>query len=255
MRASFERGDPSAPRGHALVFFRDSLEPDRIRATYLVIAPIEMDLAKYVPPMFAGQLSGLVPSGPTAVPLPPVPELVESLAWLERLAEARHDDLLDGGSLDPNNPQQMMVATTELASEYASLWSQHAEHLKEALPAEIKNQPSALPDVDELLISVMSDSEKVGRLAKLAGTLRYSVETSDEDLGSETVAEMERIGRHLPASYQLSELLAAGRRPDASGGRLLELYIERCYKLAAQDYVELERLDREIAELSRTGTT
>ena len=86
MRATFERGDPSAPRGHALVYFRDSHDPDRIRASYLVIAPIEMDLAKYVPPMFAGQLSGMMPSGPTALPLPPVPEEIESLAWLERLA-------------------------------------------------------------------------------------------------------------------------------------------------------------------------
>jgi hypothetical protein len=254
MRASFERGDPSAPRGHALVFFRESLEPDRIRASYLVIAPIEMDLAKYVPPMFAGQLSGLVPSGPTAVPLPPVPEPVESLGWLERLAEAREDDLLDGGSLDPTNPQQMMVATTELASEYASLWVQHAARLKE-VAAQPEPEPAALPNVDELLMSMMSDSEKVSRLAKLAGTLRYSVEVRDERLASETVAQMERVGRQLPASYQFSELIAAARRPDASGARLLELYVERCYKLAAEDYAELQRLDREIAELSRTGTS
>src|SRR5215210_7925890 len=123
MRATFERGDPSAPRGHALVYFRYSHDPDRIRASYLVIAPIEMDLAKYVPPMFAGQLAGLVPSGPTALPLPPIPETVESLHWLERLAEARDDDLLDGGQIDPSNPQHMMVTTTELAAEYAALLS------------------------------------------------------------------------------------------------------------------------------------
>jgi hypothetical protein len=77
----------------------------------------------------------------------------------------------------------------------------------------------------------------------------------DERLASETVAQMERVGRQLPASYQFSELIAAARRPDASGARLLELYVERCYKLAAEDYAELQRLDREIAELSRTGTS
>ena len=54
-------------------------------------------------------------------------------------------------------------------------------------------------------------------------------------------------GINLPA------LLAAARRPDASGSRLLELYVERCYKLAAESYDELERLDRAIAELGRSG--
>jgi hypothetical protein len=252
MRASFERGDPAAPRGHALVFFRETLEPARVRASYLVIAPIEMDLAKYVPPMFAAQLSGLVPTGPTALPLPPVPEPVESLAWLRRLAEARDDDLLDGGSIDPANPQQMMMATSELAGEYASLWSERAARLVEETPA-TRAEPAALPDVEELLLSVMSDQEKVSRLAKLAGTLRYAVEVADERLAAETVAEMERVGRQLPASYRLDDLLAAARRPDASGSRLLELYVERCYKLAAESYDELERLDRAIAELGRSG--
>jgi hypothetical protein len=252
MRASFERGDATAPRGHALIFFREALDPERLRASYLVIAPIEMDLAKYVPPMFAAQLSGLVPSGPTALPLPPVPEPVESVGWLERLAEARDDDLLDGGSIDPANPQQMMMATSELAGEYASLWAERAARLTEETAAP-EAERAALPNVEDLLLSVMSDQEKVNRLAKLAGTLRYAVEITDERLAADTVAEMERVGRQLPPSYRLDDLLAAARRPDTSGSRLLELYIERCYKLAAESYDDLERLDRAIAELSPSG--
>src|SRR5438105_15899271 len=170
MSATFQRGDPAAPRGHALVFFRDTSDPEQVRASYLVIAPIEMDFAKYVPPMFAAQLSALAPSGPTALPLPPVPEPVQSLAWLERLAEARDDDLLDGGSVDPALPQQMMLRTTELAAEYAAMWTERASRLA-AEPRPVDEPTAAsLPDVDELLFSVMSDQEKVGRLAKLAGT-------------------------------------------------------------------------------------
>ncbi len=251
MRATFERGDPAAPRGHALVFFRESSDLDRVRASYLVIAPIEMDLAKYVPPMFAAQLSGFMPSGPTALPLPPVPEPVASLEWLVRLADARDDDLLDGGSVDPDNPQRMMATTTELAAEYAALWSERATHLAEE-PLALERSPTALPEVEDLLLSVMSDQEKVGRLAKLAGTLRYAVEVGDERLAGDTVGEMERVGRQLPSSYRLADLLAAARGPDVSNGRLLELYVERCYKLAAENYSELEQLDRQIAELSNT---
>jgi hypothetical protein len=252
MRARFERGDPSAPRGHALVYFRESLDPDRVRAAYLMVAPIEMDLAKYVPPMFAAQLAGMIPSGPTALPLPPVPEPVASFEWVERLAEARSDDLLDGGRIDASDPQSMMLVTTELAAEYAALWQDYARKIEQS-PPQLDHEPAALPDVDELLLSVMSDAERVGKLAKLAGTLRYAVDGRDAPLARETRLEMERIARHLPSSYRVVDLLAAAERADSLGERLLELHLERCYKLAAEDYAALERLDREIDGLTRSG--
>lgn len=246
MTVSFERGDPSRPRGHALVYFRESLDPSRIRASYLVVAPIEMDLAKYVPPMFAAQLSALVPSGPTAMPLPPVPEPVESLDWLLRLAAAREDDVIDGGTLDPSSPQQMIMRTSELASEYAALWAEYASRLPEEATAE--ESPTALPDVDDLLLSILSDSEKISRIARLAGTLRYAVEAGDAVLAQDAERDILRIGRHLAPAYRIDDVLAAARHRSPEGRKLLELYLDRCYKLAAEDYAALERLDREIAE-------
>src|SRR5919201_4083340 len=118
---SFRAGNPERPRGHALLFFRDADDPDTIWATYLVVAPIQMDLGKYVPAAFAPQLAGqLNMSGPAAYPLPPMPEKVESgLAWLERLAAIRGDDLLDGGTLRVAEPWQALHPVTEVASQYA----------------------------------------------------------------------------------------------------------------------------------------
>jgi hypothetical protein len=250
MRASFERGDASAPRGHALVYVRDSYDPAVIRASYLIVAPIEMDFAKYIPPMFAGQLAGMMPSGPAALPLPPIPEPVESLAWLERLAEARDDDLLDGGRVDCSSPQQLMMLMAELAGEYATLWTQRAAQLNRPPEQASAAEPAALPDVEDLLVSVMTDSEKVGRLAKLAGNLRYAVEVSDAYLDGEVSVQIERVGRHLPDSYRVADLLAAARQSGPTGARLLSLHVERCYKLAAGEYADLERLDREIAAVT-----
>lgn len=249
MRARFERGDEAAPRGHALIYFRDTLDPSIVRATYIVVAPIEMDFAKYVPPMFAGQLASLIPAGPAALPLPPIPETVNGVEWLERLAEARDDDLLDGGRIDGASPQQLMLVTAEIAAEYANLWTERATRLAERPTTE--PEPAALPDVDELLVSVMSEAEKVGRLTKLAGTLRYAVQVPDQYLADDTANQIERLGRHLPDSYRVSGLLAAAQQPGPIGDRLLALYVERCYKLAAEDYTELERLDREIAAAER----
>src|SRR2546423_3056870 len=104
---TFRVGDPDRPRGHALLFFRDGDDPDTVWATYLVVAPIQMDLGKYIPAAFATQLAGQLPqqSGPAAYPLPPVPEKVDGgLAWLERAAGLRGDDLPDAGWLRLSAP-------------------------------------------------------------------------------------------------------------------------------------------------------
>src|SRR5260370_40498940 len=85
---TFRAGDADRPRGHALVFFRDADDAEKVWATYLVVAPIKMDLGKYIPAAFASQLAGqLSAPGPSAYPLPPVPEKFDAgLAGLERLA-------------------------------------------------------------------------------------------------------------------------------------------------------------------------
>src|SRR6266850_1587007 len=177
---TFRAGDPDRPRGHALLFFRDADDPDVVWATYLVVAPIQMDLGKYIPAAFASQLAGQLSSAsPSAYPLPPVPEKIEGgLAWLERVASVRADDVLDGGTLRMSDPLYAL-------------------------------QP--VSDVGELLMQVMPDSEKVGRLARLAGTLRYAIEGGDTRQADETVADMQRVARHLSDKYRPAELIAAAR--------------------------------------------
>ena len=51
MDVSFERGDPRKPKGHALAYFRSRSEPDKVYATYIIVLPISVDFAKYVPPL------------------------------------------------------------------------------------------------------------------------------------------------------------------------------------------------------------
>ena len=251
MQPNFERGDPERPRGHALVYFRAIGDPEIVLGSYIVVPPITMDLAKYVPAMFAAQMPSLMPSGPSVFPLPPFPERVESLARVRQLAAARGDDLLDGGTVDATDMQRLLMLVADVAGEYARLYTSYAERL----PVEEEPGQEALPgvDVDALLMTVMSDAEKVGRLAKLTGTVRYGIEGGDEVLVAETVREMEGVGRHLGEQYRVAELLLAARDPGEHGGRLTELLLQRCYKLAAEEYAALEPLDAEIARL-REGT-
>jgi hypothetical protein len=85
----------------------------------------------------------------------------------------------------------------------------------------------------------------------MTGTVRYAVDGSDQALLNETVQEMERVGRHLPFRYKVDELIAAARDPEPKNGRLAELLLQRCYKLAAEEYDALQALDAEIDALKK----
>ena len=157
-------------RGHAL-FFRDADSADQVWATYLVVAPIKMDLGKYIPAAFASQLAGqLAASGPAAYPLPPVPEKFEAgLEALERLAELRNDDLLDGGTLRMTDPLYALQPVAGIGSQYADQCSSYfaARPLERSTQASLSTQPARL--IDDLLLQVAPDRES-RRLARLAST-------------------------------------------------------------------------------------
>jgi hypothetical protein len=247
---TFRAGDPDRPRGHALLFFRDADDPDVVWATYLVVAPIQMDLGKYIPAAFATQLAGQLSSAsPSAYPLPPVPEKIEGgLAWLERVASVRADDLLDGGTLRMSDPLYALQPVSDVGTQYAEACTRYLSEAPGAEPARGESASSSV-DVDELLMQVMPDSEKVGRLARLAGTLRYAIEGGDTRQADETVSDMQRVARHLSDKYRPAELIAAARSTDEQSAQLAQLYIERCYRLVEEDYAALAELDSRIDAL------
>jgi hypothetical protein len=185
-------------------------------------------------------------------PLPPIPEKVESLAWVEALAASREDDLVNCGAVDPMDIQRLLSLMTEVAGEYGKLYENRAPIEDGPAPSSSADEsPVGSVDVDELFMSLMSDSEKVGRLAKMTGTLRYAAEGNDRAQLDETIQEMKRIGRHLAFRYKVAELIAAASDPDPKSGRLAELLMQRCYKLAAEEYDALTALDAEIEALTK----
>jgi len=244
---TFRAGDADRPRGHALLFFRDADDGDTVWATYLVVAPIQMDLGKYIPAAFATQLAGqLSAAGPSAYPLPPVPEKIEGgLAWLERMANLRGDDLLDGGTLRMSDPLYALQPVADVGTQYADAYQRFVAEAPSSVEPAAELSSSSV-DVDELLMQVMADGDKVERLARLAGTLRYAVEGGDRRQAEETVDEMERVTRHLGDKYRPGELIAAAR---AEQVQLTQLFIERCYKLVEENYAAMAELDSQIDAL------
>ena len=237
----FELGEAASPRGHALVYFRAS--DGRIFATYVIVPPVPIEFGKFLPPMFASQLPALGLSQ-AAVPLPPMLEEVESQAWLERLARLRGDDLVYAGSLAAGQLDQLLYAATSVAQTYSE---RYETYLKTA-PAE-PEPASALPEIDtaDLLLSLMSDRDRLSELAKGAGQLRYAVEGGDRAGVADAVQVMERVGRHLAPKYRVDALIAAAREPGLRGQRLADLYLQRAYKLVAEEFDALPAIEAAIA--------
>ena len=214
----------------------------RVLATYLVVPPIVIDLAKYMPPMFAGQLPTMSAQDVSAMPLPPVPEeIAGGLPALERLAELRNDDLVYCGRIEAGALDRLLMGAAEAGAEYAKLYR---DWLQQAPATPIEETPAL--DVDEVMLSLMGDHDRVAELAKLIGRLRYAVEVADPALQEDTVLEMQRIGKHMAEKYRAAELIAAAQRPGADGARLAELHVQRCYKLATEEYAEVAKLEAEI---------
>ena len=121
MALSFELGNSELPKGHALLYFKDSSQ-GTVLATYLVLLPITVDVSKYVPPFLMNQVGDFGPGDMSAFAFPPAPEEVESLAYLMDLANKRQDDLVFGGEVTTSDvsSSMMKVNDAEMAINFAN---------------------------------------------------------------------------------------------------------------------------------------
>ena len=269
MDLNFDRGDSQNPRGHALLYFRVDTEPDKVYATYVVTLPVKSDLTKYVPPFLASHLGNMPLNDLSAFAMPPVPEALGSLAELERLCQLRGDDLVYGGSMFSFDLARMMETATEAVQVYSSLCSDAltmnstpaegaaaaiGEELKETLGSQIISEsdsgvelaPEAETDeslnVNEVLFSFMSESDKLGELSKLLGRLRFAVDGSDQGAADEVSSEIIVLSRYLPENFRVNDLLDVAKDNSDKSSQLAKLYIDRCFRLSAGENAEADEL-------------
>ncbi len=249
MQITFERGDPQRPKGHALLYFQSWTDQSAVFATYLIVPPIAVEITKYIPPMFAGQFQqmGLGAGGISVFPYPPIPERVESHALLQRLAKAREDDLITGGAVDASSPERLLQAASEAAAQYFQQFSTHMESIpSEAAPEALLEEETGSVEVNEILYGLMGDRDRLAELAKLSGQLRYAISGNDPNLLKETVAEARRLAKFLPEKYRVDQVIQAAQHPGTKGDRLTQLYLDRAYKLADEDYQAVKQIEDEI---------
>jgi len=249
MDLNFERGDANSPRGHALVYFRDTANPDTVSATYLILLPVSVDLKKYVPPFLAGQLPMGGEADLSAFAFPPAPEPVESHEFLVSVAEARDDDLIFAGSKPLADAANMMGVIGEILSEYGDRYRigvPSNRELGESGAAATAASGQTEFTVDDVMYAMMSEADQLGELTKLTGRLRFAAEGGDHDTAGEATAYMRAIAAHVADNRNIDLLIDAALDKTEVGGKLAQLYLERAYALYREDYLRVKALDEDI---------
>ena len=242
----FEKGDVTSPRGHAILYYRSS---GVCLATYIMVLPLKLDLEKFIPPVMISQVKASGIDELTAFAIPPALEEVPSHEFLLKLAEQRFDDLVFGGEVSGNDFLDSAQRVSDAVKEYADLCQKlfNTSNTEEISPSEISDL-----SVNEVLFSMMPEREALGELSKMIGKMQFALEGHDDRLAQESVSEITALSRHLPESYQLTDLIKALEGSSSNRLELARLYLERCYKLLEEDYAAVSEKDDAIRQMQGT---
>ena len=87
-------------------------------------------------------------------------------------------------------------------------------------------------------------------MSKLVGKLRFASEGHEgfynRSLIEEVESEILSLARYLPVNYNIKSLIQSTKLESDSGSVLAQLYLERCYKLYEEDYIELQNIEDKI---------
>lgn len=256
MTIRFLRGDPQAPKGHAIFIAHSSTNSRVVLATYCVVPPTPLSLAKYLPSFLASQLSQEDLQDATNVPVMPIPPMLEegsTLEHLQVLADRRDDDLVDLGTINPRDDGARMQMVQMGCQEYGQYYVSYASSFASQSYIESSPEEEMVPlddlDTDELLLQTMNDRQRLAELGKLVGVARYAIEGHDTNLLQDTRKRMTNIARLMPEKYRGTELISAATDTGERGSRLAQLYLERGYKLLDEEYADIPGIERTIREL------
>ena len=244
MTLSFELGKIESPRGHALLYFKDSVQGD-FYATYIVLLPITVDVSKYVPPFLMNQVGEFGPGDMSAFAFPPAPEQVEGYDYLVDLAKKRQDDLLDGGEVTGTDVSSSMMKVNDVVQEYLELYEE--TYGTEALTLDESESASEL-HVNDVLYSMMTEPDRLNELTKLVGRMRFAVESGENSIVKEVESDINALSEYLPETFQIHRLLKWATAVSDESSHITDLYLQRCFHLSREEYKELGEIEAQISE-------
>ncbi len=265
MTLEYHLGDPANPRGHALIYFRDGADPDRVGASYVVMLPVSVDIRKYVPPFLAGQVEQLGTGDMSSFAFPPAPEPVPSESWLRDTASVRGDDLLFGGVANLDDITSLMAAVADIASEYSSQYENLTSVKADPEPQQVGSRASdpgsgsglasgagdreSAADVNDVMYSLMAEPDLLTELTKLMGRLQYESSGGDLTGARESEAKIRAIGRQVPENRRIDLLVGAALDGRPESAQRAQLYLERVFAMYREDYTRVHVIEQEIKEL------
>jgi len=259
MALEYHLGDSASPKGHALIYFRDGSNPDRVGASYVVILPVSVDISKYVPPFLAGQVEQMGSGDMSSFAFPPAPELVPSEAWLRKTAENRGDDLLFGGAVNLNDVTSLMEVVAGISAEYAEQYDSSAGVVRdgssgtvgsESEPAgAISTESAAAADVNDVMYGMMSEPDLLTELTTLMGRLQYESSGGDSVGALESEAKIRAIGKHVPDNRRIDLLIESATDGRADSAKRAQLYLDRAFAMYREDYTRVHVIEQEIQAL------
>jgi hypothetical protein len=254
MTIRFLRGNEQSPKGHAIFIARSTFNARVVLATYCVVPPAPFSLAKYLPPLLASQIPSEDLQDATNVPVMPIPPMLEegsTFEHLQMLAERRDDDLVDLGTINPNDNGARLQLVQEGCQEYGQYYASYALRFKDSEILPHTEEAIPLDDLspEELLFTTMTDRERLAELSKLVGMARYALDGHDMGLLQETKKRMLRLANRIPEKYRGDDLIMAAVEPGERGSKLAQLYLERGYKLLDEEYAAIPEIERSIREL------
>ena len=251
MDITFERGSEDNPKGHAFVYFQSSSDPDEVWASYVVMLPIKVDVSKYAPPF----LMSLIPDGAmddmSSFAFPPAPEQMGSFELIMQLAEMRDDDVLFAGTVNTSDLPAMMLGAGDAVDKYTELYNEMLERtgMVEAAAGDDEALGEGSIGFNEVMYGLMSDSDKLNELTDLVGKLRFAVDSNEESLIKEAESDINMLSRHLNFDHKADRIVEGLKQGSEDGLKLTMLYVQRCYCIVQEDYLELGNVEEQIAAL------
>ena len=246
MDLNFEIGSAESPKGHSFVYFTDMNNSSVIFVTYIVVLPVSADIGKYVPPFLMNQFSQLDSNDFSAFAFPPIPEKFSSLEKLKELADFRSDDLIYAGFNNSSDSTNMLNIVQSITEKYSKLYTSTSSTNEISSTNILEHE---LPTINDVVYEMMSEKDKLNELSQLISKLRFAYETSNHDAMIESEKDILLLSRYLPDRYDLNRVVEVLKQNDAKSAKLADLYIQRCFHLAQEEYSEVAKLENIIKDL------
>ncbi len=143
------------------------------------------------------------------------------------------------------------MAVSDAVQSYADLYGNYVQGVQPSGTGEPELPGS--PGVNDVLYSLMSDSDRLGELTKLVGKLRFAIDGGEDALAKEAEADINLLVTHLPENHRAKRLIESVKAEGTTGARLADLYLRRCFHLIREDYVKLGEVEDEINTLEMEG--